>query len=68
MNAAKTPPGLSMTCLVFLVALSCLATSAQTAPPAGGAASTPNPSGSANWHQYEWRPNIHGAVFLAEVI
>ena len=40
MNAAKTPPGLSMTCLVFLLALSCLAASAQAAPPAGGAAST----------------------------
>ena len=59
MNAAKAPPGLSMTCVVLLVTLSCLATSAQTAPPAGVAATAPNPNAvpigiSMSEAEYSW--------------
>ena len=66
MNAAKTPPGLSMTCLVFLLALSCLAASAQAAPPAGGTASTPTraavPVGiSMSEAEYSWGSFPSGA-------
>ena len=59
MNAAKAPPGLSMICLVLLVTLSCLATTAQTVPPAGVAATAPSPNAvpigiSMSEAEYSW--------------